>query len=90
MYHKSKQDDVRAHSTEISSGCASVTFFSKFEESLPKFNRVGDIIRIQRANVGQYRNYKTFCANLDYGSTWAIFSGSSKLDSMASKEENSA
>ena len=37
--------------------------------------KVGDIIRIHRANIGQYRNYKTFYANIDFGSSWAIFNG---------------
>ena len=37
--------------------------------------RVGDIIRIHRANIGTYKNYKTFSVNLAYGSSWVIFSG---------------
>ena len=37
--------------------------------------RVGDIIRIHRANIGTYKNYKTFSVNLAFGSSWVIFSG---------------
>ena len=44
-------------------------------ELLPQLKRVGDIIRIHRANIGQYRNYKTFMVNMDFGSSWALFRG---------------
>ena len=44
-------------------------------ESLPNLKRVGDIIRIHRANIGQYRNIKTFMVNMDFGSSWAVFRG---------------
>jgi hypothetical protein len=36
---------------------------------------VGDIIRIHRANIGIYKQYKTFSVNLAFGSSWCIFSG---------------
>jgi len=36
---------------------------------------VGDIIRIHRANIGVYKNYKTFSVNLAFGSSWCIFNG---------------
>ena len=36
---------------------------------------MGDIIRIHRANIGIYKQYKTFSVNLAFGSSWCIFSG---------------
>ena len=53
----------------------SVTFFAHNYDQLPTFMRVGDIIRIHRANIGSYKNYKTFSVNLAFGSSWVIFSG---------------
>lgn len=35
-------------------GCISVTFFAPRKEQLPTFSKVGEIIRIHRANIGQY------------------------------------
>ena len=45
----------------------------KYAEKLPKTQKFGDIIRVHRANIGQYRNQKTFLANIDFGSSWVIF-----------------
>lgn len=56
-------------------GCVSVTFFASSVDQLPMFKRVGDIIRIHRANIGTYKNFKTFSVNLAFGSSWVIFSG---------------
>jgi hypothetical protein len=52
-----------------------VTFFAHNQDQLPQFKRVGDIIRIHRANIGIYKQYKTFSVNLAFGSSWCIFSG---------------
>ena len=60
---------------DVNNGCVSVTFFAKDKDQLPHFKRVGDIIRIHRANIGSYKNYKTFSVNLAFGSSWVIFSG---------------
>lgn len=60
---------------DVNNGCVSVTFFSKDKDQLPVFKRVGDIIRIHRANIGSYKNYKTFSVNLAFGSSWVIFNG---------------
>lgn len=65
---------------ELNNGCVKVTFFSKTLEALPVIKKVGDIIRIHRANIGIYRNQKTFCINLDFGSSWALFKGASEND----------
>jgi hypothetical protein len=64
----------------LNNGCVKVTFFSKTLEALPVIKKVGDIIRIHRANIGIYRNQKTFCINLDFGSSWALFKGASDHD----------
>jgi len=71
MHYNSQQPDQ-------SNGCVSVTFFAHNAEQLPQFKRVGDIIRIHRANIGSYKNYKTFSVNLAFGSSWVIFSGFSE------------
>lgn len=56
-------------------GCTSITLFAKQPDQLPQFKRIGDIIRIHKANVGQYKNHKTLCVNVNYGSNWTIFEG---------------
>jgi Telomeric single stranded DNA binding POT1/CDC13 len=61
--------------SDQSNGCVSVTFFSKDKDQLPTFTKVGDIIRIHRANIGTYKNYKTFSVNLAFGSSWVVFAG---------------
>lgn len=35
-------------------GSISVTFFAKRFEDLPKFKKIGDILRIHRANTGTF------------------------------------
>jgi hypothetical protein len=52
-----------------------VLFANKFED-LPISQRVGDIIRIHRASVGEYKDQKQFTANIFFNSSWAIFSPS--------------
>jgi hypothetical protein len=44
-------------------------------DQIPTFNRVGDIIRIHRANISLYLNQKSFCVNMSYGSSWVVFDG---------------
>ena len=70
MHYKQPRDV-----SDPNNGCVSVTFFAHQQEQLPTFMRVGDIIRIHRANIGTYKNYKTFSVNLAFGSSWVIFSG---------------
>jgi hypothetical protein len=79
MYFKKSLTEHQTNS-DLTNGCVLVTFWAKTAELLPKFNRIGDIIRIHRANIGQYRNHKTFMCNVDYGTTWAIFKGASLDD----------
>lgn len=65
----------KSSAVEQQNGCVSVTFFAHNPDQLPQFKRVGDIIRIHRANIGMYKSYKTFSVNLAFGSSWVIFSG---------------
>lgn len=93
MHYKQPRD-----TSDPNNGCVSVTFFAHQQEALPTFMRVGDIIRIHRANIGTYKNYKTFSVNLAFGSSWVIFSGfedsnppkSANLHSRANGEESKA
>ena len=50
-----------------------VLFSTKFED-LPISQRVGDIIRVHRATVSEYKGAKHFTANLNYNAAWALFS----------------
>ena len=61
--------------SDPNNGCSSVTIFAKHTDQLPTFARVGDIIRIHRANISLYKNAKSFCVNLSYGSSWVVFDG---------------
>jgi hypothetical protein len=61
----------------IAQHCTLVLFAKKFED-LPISQRVGDIIRVHRANVGQYKNTKQFTANVFFNSSWALLSPSPK------------
>ena len=70
MHYKHPRDP-----SDVNNGCVSITFFAKDKDLLPHFRKVGDIIRIHRANIGSYKNYKTFSVNLAFGSSWVIFSG---------------
>jgi hypothetical protein len=47
MHYKHPRDG-----SDPTNGCVSVTFFAPTKEQLPQFKRVGDIIRIHRANIG--------------------------------------
>ena len=51
----------------------SVVFFAKKFEDLPICQNVGEIIRIHRATVGQYKEKTQLTANICFNSSWAIF-----------------
>jgi hypothetical protein len=51
-----------------------VVFFGNKFEDLPVTQRVGDIIRVHRATLTEYRGSKYFTANVCYNSSWALFS----------------
>ena len=52
--------------------CTLVLFANKFED-LPISQRVGDIIRVHRAGVSEFKGNKQFTANIFFNSSWAIF-----------------
>jgi hypothetical protein len=62
---------------------------AKSPEFLPNITRVGEIIRVHRANIGQYKNYKIFNANIDYGSSWVVFRGAEEYDEPQVNHQNS-
>jgi len=49
-------------------------FFAKRFEDLPISQRVGDIIRVHRAYVQEYKGIKQFTSNIFFNSSWALFS----------------
>jgi hypothetical protein len=49
-------------------------------------SRVGDIIRIHRSTLKNYRGIKQFNANIFYNSSWCLFNTSDDLDDH--KKEN--
>ena len=50
-----------------------VVFFGKTFDDLPISQRVGDIIRVHRANVTTYKGQKQLIANVCYNASWALF-----------------
>ena len=55
-------------------GSAQVVIYAKRFEDLPIVHRVGDVIRVNRANYRMYNNVKQFNANVYYKSSWALYS----------------
>jgi len=53
---------------------AQVVIYAKRFEDLPIVHRIGDVIRINRANYRMYNNTKQFNANVYYKSSWALYS----------------
>lgn len=70
----------------------SLVFFAKRFEDLPISQRVGDIIRVHRANVGIFKGVKQFSSNIFFNSSWALFSPYSfkdrSKDDQTNAEEN--
>ena len=48
-------------------------FFAKRFWDLPNSQRIGDIIRVHRAQCGTYKGVKHFTANIFFNSSWALF-----------------
>jgi len=61
--------------TDLSNGYATVSIYAQTADKLPHIKRVGDIIRIYKANVSTFKNVKQFIVNMRLGSQWAIFDG---------------
>lgn len=51
-----------------------VIIYAKRFEDLPLVQRLGDIIRIHRANIRLYKDIKQFNVNVFYNSSWCLFS----------------
>ena len=67
---------------------SSLVFFAKKFEDLPISQRIGDIIRVHRANVGEYKDTKQFTANIFFNSSWALFSPVQKSQEEDKSNEN--
>lgn len=52
----------------------SVVFFAKRFEDLPISQSIGEIVRIHRATVGQYKDRTQLTVNICFNSSWALFS----------------
>ena len=53
---------------------ASVIIYAKRFEDLPIIHRLGDIIRIHRANMRLYNGRRQFNVNMHYKSSWCLYS----------------
>jgi len=58
---------------------AQVVLYAKSFTDLPIVHRVGDVIRVNRANFRMYNGVRQFNANIYFKSSWALFS-SDKTD----------
>jgi hypothetical protein len=50
-----------------------ITFFAKRLEDLPVVRKIGDIIRVHRSLVKEYKGLKQFSVNIQYNSSWCLF-----------------
>jgi len=55
-------------------GFASVVIYANKFEDLPIVHRLGDIIRVHRANMRLYNNKRQFNVNMFFKSSWALYS----------------
>jgi len=53
---------------------ATVVIYAQRFEDLPIVHRLGDIIRIHRANLRLYNSKRQFNVNMSYNSSWALYS----------------
>lgn len=53
---------------------AQVVIYAKRFEDLPIIHRLGDVIRIHRANLRMYNNARQFNVNVYFKSAWALYS----------------
>ena len=65
-----------------------ITFFAKRLEDLPVVRKIGDIIRVHRSIVKDYKGTKQFSVNITYNSSWCLFYSSDIL--LRDKLRNSA
>ena len=50
-----------------------ITFFAKKPDDLPVARKIGDIVRVHRAVVREYKGRKQFNVNMTYNSSWCLF-----------------
>lgn len=50
-----------------------ITFFAKKPEDLPVARKIGDIVRVHRAVVREFKGRKQFNVNMTYNSSWCLF-----------------
>jgi len=55
-----------------------VTLLAYNIDQLPSFKRVGEILRIHRCTISNYKGNRSFLVNVNYGSSWVIFEGMPK------------
>lgn len=60
--------------TGDASDYATLVLYAKRFEDLPIITRVGDVIRVHRAQLRFYNGQRQFNANVFYNSSWALFS----------------
>jgi len=65
-----------------------VVFFAKSFEELPIIQRVGDIVRVHRAQFQHYNDVKQLNVNMYYRSSWCLFIGDDKESPLEPKVEN--
>ena len=56
-----------------------MTYFAKRMEDLPVVRKIGDIIRVHRAMVKDYKGITQFNVNLTHDSSWCLFHSSDIL-----------
>ena len=63
--------------------------YAKRIEDLPVVRKLGDIIRVHRANAKEFNGNKQFHVNVFYNSSWCLFSqDEAKDDDMISDNES--
>lgn len=65
-----------------------VVFFAKSFEELPIIQRVGDIVRVHRAQFQHYNDSKQLNVNMYYRSSWCLFIGNDGEAPLEPKVEN--
>lgn len=70
---------------------ATITIYAKRFEDMPLVRRLGDVVRVHRATVQEYKGYKQFNVNVFYNSSFCLFSTylSSEEDNMEIDEGDS-
>lgn len=65
-----------------------LVFFAKSFEDLPIIQRVGDIVRVHRAQLRHHNDERQLVANMYYRSSWCLFIGNDSEAPLEPKVEN--